>query len=663
MATLHVFKNQFFDANGVPLSGGKIYSYAAGTSTAKSTYTDSTGSTQNANPTILNSRGEASLWLSGMYKIVLTDSLGATVWTVDNVANDAYDASQVIYTPYGTGSVPTTVQTKLRESVSVLDFYANGVSGVSVDPTGVVDSTLGIQAAINLGAGLVRFPNGTYLISSPIQLPQGISVIGDAGGQFTSIGTTIRNNTASSGVFWMTPTTTGGTSQDGPIIENFYLIADYPIKLNDPTVTISNSGAGLNPYIMHARIINVHGTGVTANVGTGLTLAKCFDFHVEGCSFTNANYALDIGILSIGSDIGFIGNNRIIAFNSYGILEISCGTFGSQTLIQNNDILVGSATSIFIKSCGRHPRIHNNYLETSGSTGAIDITNIGCPVYGANTPGYSYEISVKDNRIDGHSFFTSFVYRLDGTLPIVNTVLHDVGTIGLTSANELIVNGGYVLPTYSNYKSQYDIRIPFSIPYADFRTGKLPQISDGITLDATNFSLCTSLEGSTAAPFIGYNGSESIVIGTAMSVILNAYLPQYDSSSHPLEPGTSYTLMITAKSSASETLRVGLRDGTTGYGLTSLALTPQYKTYYVTQHVAPAANVLFGCYIARNGTYTANINIQSIYFVKNIKTGYGTPTGLSITTDFPGATATLVQTSGTLAQLITDLENLGIIGK
>lgn len=45
-----------------------------------------------------------------------------------------------VYTPGGTGSVPTTVQSKLRESVSVLDY--------GVDPTSGLDQTDKIQAAI-----------------------------------------------------------------------------------------------------------------------------------------------------------------------------------------------------------------------------------------------------------------------------------------------------------------------------------------------------------------------------------------------------------------------------------------------------------------------------------------------------------------------------------
>lgn len=79
-------KMRFVDSNGGALSGGKVYTYEAGTSTPKDTYTSSAGTTKNDNPVILNSRGEADIWLgSGGYKLVLADSASATIWTVDNV--------------------------------------------------------------------------------------------------------------------------------------------------------------------------------------------------------------------------------------------------------------------------------------------------------------------------------------------------------------------------------------------------------------------------------------------------------------------------------------------------------------------------------------------------------------------------------------------------
>jgi hypothetical protein len=80
-------KIQFFDNNGDPLSGGKIYTYVAGTTTPKDSYTDSSGSTANANPVILDSAGRADIWIEGSYKIVVKDSNDVTLSTTDNITN------------------------------------------------------------------------------------------------------------------------------------------------------------------------------------------------------------------------------------------------------------------------------------------------------------------------------------------------------------------------------------------------------------------------------------------------------------------------------------------------------------------------------------------------------------------------------------------------
>jgi hypothetical protein len=79
-------KMQFFTANGNPLVGGKLYTYVSGTSVPLGTYTDSTGSTSNANPVILDSRGEAAMWFGpSKYTLVLKDADDNLVWTADGV--------------------------------------------------------------------------------------------------------------------------------------------------------------------------------------------------------------------------------------------------------------------------------------------------------------------------------------------------------------------------------------------------------------------------------------------------------------------------------------------------------------------------------------------------------------------------------------------------
>lgn len=90
-------KAQFLMLDGTPLVGGKVYTYAAGTTTPQTTYTDSTATTPNENPIILDARGEANIWLgAASYKFRLTDENDVDIWTVDNVAPPTTAVSPVL---------------------------------------------------------------------------------------------------------------------------------------------------------------------------------------------------------------------------------------------------------------------------------------------------------------------------------------------------------------------------------------------------------------------------------------------------------------------------------------------------------------------------------------------------------------------------------------
>ena len=77
---------QFFDAAGVPLAGGKLYVYEAGTTTSETTYSDNQG-TANANPIVLSASGRATVYLEvgESYKFELRDENDSVLWTQDNV--------------------------------------------------------------------------------------------------------------------------------------------------------------------------------------------------------------------------------------------------------------------------------------------------------------------------------------------------------------------------------------------------------------------------------------------------------------------------------------------------------------------------------------------------------------------------------------------------
>jgi hypothetical protein len=250
---------QFFDNDGNVLSGGKIFTYTAGTSTPAVTYTNASGAIAHSNPIILDSAGRVpsgEIWLTDgiQYKFVIKNASDVLIGTYDNIiginsnflnflaeqeiqtatanqtvftltttqyqpgtntlsvfvdgvnqygpgaqyaytetsstvvtftnglhvgasvkftttqalSGGAIDSSLVTYDPPFTGSVITNVESKLSQSVSVIDFGA--------DPTGTADSTTAIQNALSQ-SNVVTVPKGTYRCDGCIVLTNNKTLI------------------------------------------------------------------------------------------------------------------------------------------------------------------------------------------------------------------------------------------------------------------------------------------------------------------------------------------------------------------------------------------------------------------------------------------------------------------------------------------------------
>lgn len=105
---------QHFDSNGDPLNGGLLYTYTGGTTTAKTTYSESTGTTPHANPVVLDSAGRlsADVWgTTGSYKLVLKTSGGTTIWTRDGISGINDTAASTVSEWQASGLTPTYVGT------------------------------------------------------------------------------------------------------------------------------------------------------------------------------------------------------------------------------------------------------------------------------------------------------------------------------------------------------------------------------------------------------------------------------------------------------------------------------------------------------------------------------------------------------------------------
>jgi len=105
-----------FSNTGALLAGGKLYTYEPGTVTPKAAYQDSGNIAAHTNPIILDSNGEATIFLEGYYDIVLQNSAGVQQWTMNSVGRDAVETSL-----YGAQSILAAVSAGTPVSVAIAE--------------------------------------------------------------------------------------------------------------------------------------------------------------------------------------------------------------------------------------------------------------------------------------------------------------------------------------------------------------------------------------------------------------------------------------------------------------------------------------------------------------------------------------------------------------
>lgn len=122
---------QFFTNTGAVLTGGKLYTYAAGTTTPLPSYTTSVGNVARTNPIILDAAGRVpdsgEIWItSAPYKFVLKDSNDVLIATYDNVSGIGAASYQIQnFTGTGSQTVFTLSTASLGENYTFV--YINGV--------------------------------------------------------------------------------------------------------------------------------------------------------------------------------------------------------------------------------------------------------------------------------------------------------------------------------------------------------------------------------------------------------------------------------------------------------------------------------------------------------------------------------------------------------
>jgi hypothetical protein len=156
---------QFLDNAGNVLTGGKIYTYAAGTTTNQATYTTSAGIIFHSNPIILDASGRVpsggEIWLTDglQYKFVLKDSNDVLIATYDNVIG--INSNFVNYTAQQEIQTATAGQTVFNLTTIT---YTPGTNTLSVFVDGVNQYGPGAQYAyIETDSDTVTFVNGIHV--------------------------------------------------------------------------------------------------------------------------------------------------------------------------------------------------------------------------------------------------------------------------------------------------------------------------------------------------------------------------------------------------------------------------------------------------------------------------------------------------------------------
>lgn len=238
--------------------------------------------------------------------------------------DDSDGSSLVGFLQSGTGAVATTVQAKLRETVSVLDFGA--------DPTGVTDAGPVINAAIlavnTAGGGILRFPEGSYNIDTAIVLRSNVHLCIEAGAILdaaTLAGTVAlqAQGTVGSAVVLSSNASRTNTSVSVAAgAEAAFAAGDYVLiySENQPDATAQKDGEfqivkstssgsitlqdGLwGDYttantasirkLSPASNIRIYGGGTIRGSGTNdklVTFYRCNDVHAEGIVFEDGDY-------------------------------------------------------------------------------------------------------------------------------------------------------------------------------------------------------------------------------------------------------------------------------------------------------------------------------------------------------------------------------------
>lgn len=384
LAPAPVFRS--WDNLGLPLVGGKLFTYAAGTTTPQATYIDSTQTTPNTNPVILNFRGEAFVWLDPTltYKFVLQDFLGNLIWTEDNIAGSPFAS--------GGNLVPTVTNTFTLGTPSFT--WANAYFGPNAAP--ILDSVTG-----NLG----------YYARNAAEIALGVFPVSyaypwltvDRYGTNTTPGTTDMRPPIK--IAWNV------AKQQGFGTITFLAGAIYALTTTDPVGTINLPAVASN----------------SGNEGTQAFLAQvyCLGGSNIDFNFNGAVLKSTVTGLSVGSSVGILFDNckniRLIKPNMTGTQVQGGGVVSLGTITPGSGYANGTYTNVLMTG-GTGQGCCCQIIVAGGAVTSVIVTYAGGSTTASLAQGFQIGDSLSTSNTNLGGSGAGFAVVVTGVLGAGNVV-------------------------------------------------------------------------------------------------------------------------------------------------------------------------------------------------------------------------------------------------
>jgi len=435
-------KFQAFDNNGDPLSGGKLYTFAANSSTAKPVYHDKALTTPWTPYVLLNSRGEAVIYGAGSYKFVLYKADGSLIWTFDYLDGiGGYLGGNFYFPDAGQADQGVAVG-----SVTVKDFvdaigatktativFSRGSTGNTTDYTFLTAETItsNITCQFEQGARIapalgitVTLPSPANIIAQPNQ-----QIFSGAGTVIFSFGETAYPN------WWATNTIPGTTNMTAAVqaaissgVGSVYFLKEI-YAVSQLTLVSNQRLHGIGPGSILNPLTSI-GAGGIFN-GTTIT-----NVEIDSLKFTGINRPLNNNPAEQDGDRGIsfqtctninVHDNEVSGFWSFGIVASGC----TKVRIHNNYVHdIGNQSGIAISNTSSNFTVSNNIVE--------NIKLYGIELENTTTDGTVVGNSIK-NCVAGISinYSTARISVVGNTIRSCN----NVNTISGSTGVGLFLNG------------------------------------------------------------------------------------------------------------------------------------------------------------------------------------------------------------------------------